>query len=95
MLVALKNWRSRLLGVDHSEIDALAQMAEFTRTRSGATYCDLVLRRFCAVRSANPAIDTETGLGPQFSGATALSSFEGREIFNSALRRAPHSEGDT
>ncbi len=96
MLVALKNWRSRLTDAGHAGDPALAMVVELALNAETNADCDDALHRFHAVmthRHRWPNDQRMEGLGPPFSDSTALTVAESRDILGSAMRGLLHVEG--
>ena len=96
MLVALKNWRSRLTDAGHAEDPVLATVVELALSAETNADCDEALHQFHAVmthRRAWPNDRSMEGLGPPFSDSTALTVAESRDILGSAMRGLRRVEG--
>ena len=87
MLVALKNWQSRLPDGEHLKNRALAtvDLARDARTHAD---CDDVLQQFHAALTGGRLLSNEQKvgwLGPQIRNSIALTAAESRDILGSAL----------
>lgn len=97
MLVALKNWRSRLSDAEYSKGLALLTTVELALNAGRRADCDDALQQFHAALTDRRSLSNEekiAGLGPQFRNSIALTAAESRNILGSAMNGFRHIEGD-
>lgn len=97
MLVALKNWRSRLPDGECLESHAPATVDLAGNAKMHAD-CDDVLQRFHAALTDRCGLSNEQKigwLGPQFRDSIALTAAESRDILGSALNGFRHIKDDS
>jgi hypothetical protein len=88
MLVALKNWRSRLYDAEHSGDPAVATVVDLALNAKTSVDCDDALKQLHAVLADRLTWWNDqrmAGLGPPFSDSTALTAADSRDILDSAM----------
>jgi hypothetical protein len=88
MLVALKNWRSRLYDAGHPGDPAFATVIDLAMNAKTSADCDDALQQFHAVLADRLTWSNDqgmAGLGPPFSDSTALTVAESRDILGSTM----------